>query len=108
MEAIPILHPALCACHPPGLGSSLTCLRKYSPLTQAAAALNLDRFNIELDFRCDILDNDRFHAILRLCWSGLMDLACFAPPCKEFSRLKLRLAALRHSGHRNTWTESQA
>ena len=65
----------------------------HSPLTQAAAALNLDRFtpfDIELDSRCDILDDDGFHAILRLCWSGLIGLACFAPPCKEFSRLKLR------------------
>ena len=62
-------------------------------MTQAAAALNLDRFtpfNIELDSRCDILNDDGFHAILRLCWSGLIGLACLAPPCKEFSRLKLR------------------
>ena len=55
--------------------------------------VNLDRiapFDIELDSEHDILDDDSFHMLRRLAWSGLVGLICLAPPCKEFSRLKLR------------------
>ena len=65
----------------------------HSPLSVAAKELDLDRFapfDIELDASHDILDDDAFHMLRRLAWSGLIGLACLAPPCKEFSRLKLR------------------
>ena len=29
-------------------------------------------------------------ALLKLCWSGAVALIMLAPPCKEYSRLKLR------------------
>ena len=53
----------------------------------------MDRFapyDVELNSTCDILQEEGFHSLLRLAWSGLVGLIVLAPPCKEFSRLKLR------------------
>ena len=38
----------------------------------------------------DILDDRVFDVMLRLAYSGLVGVAWSAPPCKEFSRLKLK------------------
>ena len=38
----------------------------------------------------DILDDKQFALLLQLWWSGRIALACFAPPCKLYSRLRLR------------------
>ena len=43
-----------------------------------------------LNSACDILNDEGFHSLLGLAWSGLVGLIMLAPPCKEFSRLKLR------------------
>lgn len=62
-------------------------------MTQAASALGLDHFtpyDIELDAGRNILLDDGYHAILKLCWSGLIGLACLALQCTDFSRLTLR------------------
>ena len=38
----------------------------------------------------DLLDNAVFEPLLRLCFSGAVSLAHASPPCKEYSRCKLR------------------
>ena len=38
----------------------------------------------------NILDDSVFEALVGLCWSGIVALIMLAPPCKEYSRLKLR------------------
>ena len=38
-----------------------------------------------------------FRSPLKLCWSGLIALIMLAPPCKEYSRLKLRPGGQKHS-----------
>ena len=66
-------------------------------------------FDIELDASHDILDDDAFHMLRRLAWSGLIGLACLAPPCKEFSRLKLRRGGGRGRFElQRTWRASPA
>ena len=50
----------------------------HSRLSVAAKELDLDRFapfDIELDASHDILDDDAFHMLRRLAWSGLIGLA---------------------------------
>ena len=59
-------------------------------------------YDVELNSTCDILQEEGFHSLLRLAWSGLVGLIILAPPCKEFSRLKLRAGgpkALRTPEH---------
>ena len=76
-------------------------------MTSAAISLGLDCFEpFDLDGNTahDILDNEVFEALLRLCWSGIVVLIMLAPPCKEYSRLKLRPGgpkALRTPQHMN-------
>ena len=47
-------------------------------------------FDFALRETHDILDDRVLHLLLRLAHSGLVGMAWSAPPCKEFSRLKLR------------------
>ena len=76
-------------------------------VTSAAISLGLDCFEpFDLDGNTahDILDDEAFEALLRLCWSGIVVLIMLAPPCKEYSRLKLRPGgpkALRTPQHMN-------
>ena len=66
----------------------------HSPLTNAMLSKGVDCFG-PFDFALrethdDILDDRVLHLLLRLAHSGLVGMAWSAPPCKEFSRLKLK------------------
>ena len=65
----------------------------HSPLTNEVLALQCDAF-APFDFALrethDMLDNRVMNLLQRLAFSGLVGVAWSAPPCKEFSRLKLR------------------
>ena len=65
----------------------------HAPLSQAAAEAGLDRYeplDIISNPAHDILIDSAFESLLRLCWSGAIGLIVCAPPCKEYSRLKMR------------------
>ena len=64
-----------------------------SPLSNAVLELGLDcfgPFDFALHETHDILDDRVFQVMLRLAYSGFIGIAWGAPPCKEFSRLKLK------------------
>ena len=65
----------------------------HAPVSQAAAKQGLDRFQL-MDIMShsshDILLDPVFEALLKLCWSGCIGLLMGAPPCKEYSRLKMK------------------
>ena len=64
-----------------------------APVTAAVRALGLDYFqpfDLDLDASHNILNEAQFRLLQQLAWSGLVAAAWFAPPCKEYSRLKLR------------------
>ena len=64
-----------------------------SPVSAAAAELDLDRFE-PVDLlsgpAIDVLDDDAFQLLRRLCASGVVGAAVAAPPCASFSRARLR------------------
>ena len=65
---------------------------RLRPVTSAAISFGLDcfePFDLDGDAAHNILDDSVFEALLRLCWSGTVALIMLAPPCKEYSRLKL-------------------
>ena len=43
-----------------------------------------------IDSTHDILNDTIYESLLQLCWSGCIGLATSAPPCKEYSRLKMQ------------------
>ena len=47
-------------------------------------------FDILRNADCDILDDIQFERLLRICASGIVAYCATSPPCKEYSRLKLR------------------
>ncbi|CAE7840267.1 unnamed protein product [Symbiodinium sp. CCMP2592] len=55
----------------------------------------------------DLLNDDTYDHLLRLCFAGIVRLAHGSPPCKEYSRLKLRpggppaAPAIRSPDHMN-------
>ena len=62
---------------------------RLHPVTLAAISLGLDclePFDLDGNTAHDILDNEVFEALLRLCWSGIVVLIMLSPPCKEYSR----------------------
>ena len=64
-----------------------------APLTKAMHAAGADYFqpfDLDRDPTCNILDDSAFTILMRLAWSGLIGAIWSAPPCKEYSRLKLR------------------
>ena len=66
---------------------------KNAPLSRAAASASKARFqpfDIMIDPKHDILNDDIYESLLQLCWSGCIGLATSAPPCKEYSRLKMQ------------------
>ena len=66
---------------------------KNAPLSQAAARASKARFqpfDIMIDSEHDILNDNIYESLLQLCWSGCIGLATSAPPCKEYSRLKMQ------------------
>ena len=78
---------------------------QHAPLTKAMAQLSADCFQ-PLDLASsqpfDILDDTQFRLALRIAASGLVGVVWSAPPCKEFSVLKLRRPgpkALRTPSH---------
>ncbi|CAE7518462.1 unnamed protein product [Symbiodinium natans] len=63
-----------------------------APLSAAARALGLDcvePIDARINAKHNILQDDFFRVMQRLCWSGLIGFIWSAPPCAEFSRLKL-------------------
>ena len=81
--------PASSARQPPRLFLDLFA-GVHSPLTNAMLSKGLDcfgPFDFALHETHDVLDDRVMHLLLRLAHSGLV---WSAPPCKEFSRLKLR------------------
>ena len=80
---------------------------RLHPVASAAISLGLDCFeppDLDGNTAHDTLDDEAFEALLRLCWSGIVVLIMLAPPCKEYSRLKLRPhgpKALRTPQHMN-------
>ena len=66
---------------------------KHAPLTAAMEELQADCFQ-PFDLACsppfDILDDTHFRLALRIAASGIAAVLWSAPPCKEFSILKLR------------------
>ena len=66
---------------------------KNAPLSQAAAHASKARFqpfDIMINAKHDILTDSIYESLLQLCWSGCIGLATSAPPCKEYSRLKMQ------------------
>ena len=64
-----------------------------APLTKAMRAKGADYFqpfDLDRDPKCNVLDDSVFAILLRVAWSGLIGAVWSAPPCKEYSRLKLR------------------
>ena len=64
----------------------------HAPVTKAVAALGLDNFqpfDLDADAAFDVLHDPTYELLLQICWSGIVGAALFAPPCKEYSRLKL-------------------
>ena len=43
-----------------------------------------------IDAKMDLLDNNFFEPLLRICASGLVGYGAAAPNCGEYSRLKLQ------------------
>ena len=78
-----------------------------APLSQAAAKTGLDRYE-PLDIISNAARDILLDSLLRLCWSGAIGLIVCAPPCKEYSRLKMRPGGLQPSGHPTTWMGFQA
>ena len=68
------------------------CCGGTRPLCMAFEALHLPVLPVDLlqDSPLDILSDDVFDGLLRLCFSGQVGLMHASPPCKEYSRLKLR------------------
>ena len=63
---------------------------------------SFEPFDLDHNQAHDILDDAVDKALLKLCWSGIIALIMLAPPCKEYSRLKLRPGgpkALRTAAH---------
>ena len=63
-----------------------------APISAAADQRGLARFeafDLDANPQHNILDDAWFELLLRICWSGSVSLLTLAPPCKEYSRLKL-------------------
>ena len=84
--------PAPATGRPQGLLLDVFAGRSH-PVTSAAVELGLDcfePFDLDRNSAHNILDDTAFEALLKLCWPGAVALIMLAPPCKEYSRLKLR------------------
>ena len=69
------------------------CSGAEAPVTKALRALQADCFE-PLDIihgeHCDLLNDDCFDRLLEMSASGLIGAALAAPPCGDFSMLKMR------------------
>ena len=78
----------------------------HAPVSRAAADQGLDRFqpmDITSHSSHDILLDPVFEALLKLCWSGCIGLIMGAPPCKEYSRLKMKPGGPPPFAPQTTW-----
>jgi len=68
------------------------CSGATRPLSQAVIALHADviSFDILLDHRMDLLSDDSFEALLKLCARGAVAYGAASPSCAQYSRLKPR------------------
>ena len=86
-------------CFMGGFSSDL-CSGAEAPVTKALRELQADCFE-PLDIihgqHCDLLNDDCFDRLLELSASGLIGAALAAPPCGDFSLLKLRSGRPRSS-----------
>ena len=65
-------------------------------------------FDFALHHAHDILDGRVMHLLTKLCFSGVVGAAWSAPPCKEFSCLKLKAQGPKRFAPHSTWTGCQA
>ncbi|CAE7409115.1 unnamed protein product [Symbiodinium sp. CCMP2592] len=82
------------------------CCGAARPLTTAMSSCGVTCLPIDLlgEEQLDLLNDDTYDHLLRLCFSGIVRLAHGSPPCKEYSRLKLRPGvppAIRSPDHLN-------
>ncbi|CAE7743625.1 unnamed protein product [Symbiodinium sp. CCMP2592] len=82
------------------------CCGASHPLTTAISSCGIICLPIDLlgEEQLDLLHDDTYDHLLRLCFSGIVRFAHGSPPCKEYSRLKLRPggpAAIRSPEHLN-------
>ncbi|CAE7325932.1 Plscr3 [Symbiodinium sp. CCMP2592] len=82
------------------------CCGASHPLTTAISSCGIMCLPIDLlgEEQLDLLHDDTYDHLLRLCFSGIVRFAHGSPPCKEYSRLKLRPggpAAIRSPEHLN-------
>ena len=68
------------------------CAGVTRPLSSAchAKGLNIFSFDILLDSSLDLLNDDAYEQLLRVCSSGQVAYAAGSPSCNQYSRLKLR------------------
>ncbi|CAE7244381.1 unnamed protein product [Symbiodinium sp. CCMP2592] len=82
------------------------CCGAAHPLTTAMSSCGITCLPIDLlgEEQLDLLSDDTYDHLLRLCFAGIVRLAHGSPPCKEYSRLKLRPGgppAIRSPDHMN-------
>ncbi|CAE7421697.1 unnamed protein product [Symbiodinium sp. CCMP2592] len=109
--------PPATPCHPQSIHPPLkdtTCVELFldiccgaaHPLTTAMSSYGITCLPIDLlgEEQLDLLNDDTYDHLLRLCFAGIVRLAHGSPPCKEYSRLKLRPGgppAIRSPDHMN-------
>ncbi|CAE7785030.1 unnamed protein product [Symbiodinium sp. CCMP2592] len=82
------------------------CCGAAHPLTTAVSSCGITCLPIDLlgEEQLDLLNDDTYDHLLRLCFAGIVRLAHGSPPCKEYSRLQLRPGgppAIRSPDHLN-------
>ena len=64
---------------------------RNAPIFHACQSINVDLlYPADLELGWDILNDDNFERILHAAWNGFLGGIWSAPPCREYSRLKLR------------------
>ena len=64
---------------------------RNAPIFHACKLLQVDCISpLDFELGWDILDDNNFEQILRAAWNGFLGGVWSAPPCREYSRLKLR------------------
>ena len=64
---------------------------RNAPIHNACKILNVDLIHpLDVELGWNILDDNNFERILHTAWNGFLGGVWSAPPCREYSRLKLR------------------
>ena len=64
---------------------------RNSPISHACSLLQVDRISpLDIELNWNILDDFSFERVLHTTWNGFVGGAWGAPPCREYSRLKLQ------------------